>query len=245
MAIALAIIGFACIAYGVVVMSLWSGTWFFVVWYAIGAALLGVAWAIHTGAWGQAPVAVRRVIEVAGCLVLACVIVFGGMAISGFGQKGEKGLEYLIVLGAQVRDDSPSVVLRYRLDTAYDYLSDNPDTVCIVSGGQGFNEPRAEADVMAEYLESRGVDARRIVREDKAINTVENIENSKAFIGNDEARVGIVSNDFHVFRGLGIARKKGLRNACGIAAPSNPLYLPNNLLRESFSIAKDFATGNL
>ena len=245
MAIALAIIGFACIAYGVAIMCLWSGTWFFVVWYAIGAALLGVAWAIHTGAWGQAPVAVRRAIEIAGCLVLVCVVVFGGMAISGFGQKGESGLDYLIVLGAQVRDDGPSAVLRYRLDTAYDYLSDNPDTVCIVSGGQGFNEPRAEADVMVEYLESRGVDAHRIVREDKAANTVENIEKSKAIIGNDEARVGIVTNDFHLFRGLGIARKKGLCNACGIAAPSNPLYLPNNLLRESFSIAKDFVTGNL
>lgn len=251
MAVALTIIGIACIAYGVTVMTLWSGTWFFAVWYAIGAVLLGLAWAMHSGAWGQAPVAVRRVIGIVGCVLIACVVVCGGLSISGFNQHGEDDLDYIVVLGAQIHEDSPSAVLRYRLDAAYDYLQENKGTVCIVSGGKGFNEPCAEADVMGDYLESRGIDAKRIIREDAALNTAENIVNSMALIASnggvapEDARIGIVTNDFHVFRGVGIARKKGMGNAVGIAAPSTAWYLPNNLLRESFSIAKDFATGNL
>lgn len=57
-----------------------------------------------------------------------------------------RGLDYIIVLGAQVRKDGPSPVLKYRLDKAVEYLNENPDTVCIVSGGQGSNEPWSEAE---------------------------------------------------------------------------------------------------
>ena len=213
MTIALAIAGIACILYGVTVMMVWSGTWFFAVWYVIGAALLALAWAIHSGWWEQIPLAGRRVIEICACIVLAVVVVCGGAALSGFGQKGEDNLDHLIVLGAQVYEDRPSAVLQYRLDAAADYLAANENTKCIVSGGQGFNEPRAEADVMGEYLEARGIDPSRIVREGASLNTVDNIENSMRLLPSSDAHVGIVTNDFHVFRGVGIARKAGLTNA--------------------------------
>ena len=61
--------------------------------------------------------------------------------ISQMHADGREGLDYIIVLGAQVRKDGPSPVLKYRLDKAVEYLNENPDTVCIVSGGQGSNEP--------------------------------------------------------------------------------------------------------
>jgi len=54
------------------------------------------------------------------------------------------------------------VVLRYRLDEAYRYLKDDPETICIVSGGQGYNEPCQEAEVMKKYLEDKGIDSSRI-----------------------------------------------------------------------------------
>ena len=245
MAAVLAIIGVACVLYGVSVMTIWSGTWFFAVWYAIGAVLLLAAWCVHSGIWEQAPIALKRVIEGVCCVVIVGIVVFGGMALSGFGQRGEDGLDYIVVLGAQVREDGPSEVLRYRLDAAYDYLVENENTLCIVSGGKSASEPCAEAQVMAEYLEARGIDAHRIVQEGASTNTAENIENSMEYFDAGTDHIGIVTNDFHVFRGTGIARKKGVRNVCGIAAYSSPWYLPNNLLREAFSIAKDFATGNL
>ena len=66
-----------------------------------------------------------------------------------------------------------------------------------------------------------------------------------AFLDAENDRVGIVTNDFHVFRATGIARKAGIRHVFGIAAYSVPWYQPNNMLREGLGILKDYAVGNL
>ena len=84
-------------------------------------------------------------------------MIIEGCVVSHMHDKGEDGLDYIVVLGAQMRQNGPSVVLQYRLDEAIKYLNDNPDTICIVSGGQGYNEPCTEAQGMAEYLEKKGV----------------------------------------------------------------------------------------
>ena len=66
--------------------------------------------------------------------------------------KPVKKLDYIIVLGAQVKESGPSVVLRYWLDRTVSYLKENDNTLVIVSGGQGANEKATEASVMKEYL---------------------------------------------------------------------------------------------
>ena len=117
------------------------------------------------------------------------------------------------------------------MDEAIKYLNDNPDTICIVSGGQGYNEPCTEAQGMAEYLEKKGVPKVRILMETESTTTAQNISNSMQYI-REGATVGIVTNNFHMFRALQIAKQQGLTQVCGIAAKSKPLYLPNNMLRE-------------
>ena len=245
MAIVLALLGFVSIAYGVAVMSLNSVTPFFAVWYALGAAWFAAAWATHAGVWANLPLVAKG--AGAACLAAVCaiVIVTDGLMISQFDEQGEDGLDYVIVLGAQVRNTGPSVALASRLDAAYDYLMEYERTRCIVSGGQGPNEPIAEADAMYDYLVQRGIDPDRIIREDESLNTTQNIENSLGFLNPDTDRIGIVSNDYHVFRALAIARKHGMKNICGIAAGATPWYLPSNMTRESFGLAKDFLAGNL
>ena len=52
------------------------------------------------------------------------------------------------------------------------------------------------------------------------------------------ASVGIVTNDFHVFRAVQIAKGQGLENICAIAAESKKFYLPNNMLREFLAVIK-------
>lgn len=241
----LCLLGVLCALYGVAVMMVGSGTWFFAVWFAIAAVLFGAAGVVHAQVWETLPLALRRAVQVACSACLALIVVTQGCAISGFGAQGEDDLDYLIVLGAQVRETGPSVILKYRLDAASDYLQANPDTICIVSGGQGPNEPVPEARIMAEYLERQGIDSRRIIQEDRSSTTYQNIRNSMQLFDAETAHVGVVTNDFHVFRGVRIARKQGIVHVCGIASGSNVWYLPNNLLRESFGITKDFLKGNL
>ncbi|MBQ2681164.1 MAG: YdcF family protein, partial [Eggerthellaceae bacterium] len=85
----------------------------------------------------------------------------------------------------------------------------------------------------------------RIIREDKSTNTSENIRNSMAFIDPANDRIAIVTNDYHLFRSMAIARKQGITHVSGIAAGATPWYLPNNMARESFGLAKDFVFGTL
>lgn len=245
MGVALVIIGIACILYGVAVMLVGSGTWFFAFWYVLGALVLAAAWFVMAGKWAALPDMARHVVCGVIAVLLAGFAFTQVLILKDFGGGGEPRLDFIVVLGAQVYEDRPSVVLQYRLDAARDYLKANPSTKCIVSGGQGPNEHTAEANVMADYLVQQGIDPARIIREDASENTKENIANSREIIGSPDASVGIVTNNFHQFRSLALARKQGMTRVCGIAAGSVPLYLPNNMVRESLGIAKDFLAGNM
>ena len=237
------ILGTIAVLYGIVILRVGSGTMFWLVWEAIGISFFGLAYLVHRRFFDNHQ-KLRRIFR---CLMLTAIVVlavFCGMIGSKFASKGQPNLEYLIVLGAQVRSDGPSIVLKYRLDTAFDYLNENLDTICIVSGGQGANEPFSEAKGMAEYLIEKGIAADRILLEDQSRNTVENIRYSMKLMGNAPGSVGIVTNNFHVFRAVQIARMNGLEYVHGIAADSNIFYLPNNVLRECGGIFKDWLFGN-
>ena len=157
--------------------------------------------------------------------------------ISHMGMTADADVDDVIVLGAQVREDGPSVVLQYRLDRAISYLETHPDTVCLLSGGQGRNEPFAEAVGMAQYMEEHGICADRLILETRSLTTAENIRNCRELLP-DGASVGIITNDFHMFRALQIAKKQGLPDVTGITAGSAKLFLPNNMLREFFAEIK-------
>ena len=239
------VLAVASTAYGFLVKSVGSGTGFYKVWLAIAVLCVLLAVACYFGVWGKLPGVLRKVIVGILSVCLAVFIGVEGCVLSQFGADGDKDMDYIIVLGAQIYATGPSTVLKYRLDRAVEYLDENPDTVCIVTGGQGYNEPCAESEVMAEYLEAHGISADRILQENKATNTVQNIQLSKKLMNSPEATVGIVTNNFHVFRGVQLAKKQGLVNAKGIASPTTPAYLPNNMFREFFGVVKDVLVGNM
>ena len=117
----------------------------------------------------------------------------------------------VIVLGCQVRGETPSIMLENRLDTALETLNEYPDTVCVVSGGKGKGEDISEAEAMRRYLTENGIPESRIINEDKSKNTRENISFSKEIL--DERgidRAIIVTNDFHQYRADIYARRNGL-----------------------------------
>lgn len=172
-------------------------------------------------------------------------VVVEGMILSEFAATAEPGAEYVIVLGAQWKENGPSDVLRRRLDKALVYLRENPDAKVIVSGGQGENEPLSEADGMREYLLGAGIPEERILTETESFNTKQNLEYSSRFLNPKEDRVVLVTNNFHMFRALRIARKQGYQRAEGLAASSVYGFLPNNMLREFLSLVKNLAVGNL
>ena len=184
------------------------------------------------------PRLVRGVAIAVACVGLVAFGTVEGCIVSQMHAQGKSDLDYVVVLGAQVRKSGPSLVLRYRLDKAIEYLDENPNTICIVSGGKGPNEPFPEAQGMADYLKEHGIAEQRILEEPESKTTEENIVNSKKLISDDNASVGVITNNFHMFRALQIADKYGLDNAQGIAAGSPPNMLVNNMVREFFAEIK-------
>ena len=112
------------------------------------------------------------------------------------------------------------------------------------AGGQGFGETRPEAEAMAEYLVENGLAESRVTKETRSATTAENVSNSSELLA-PGATVAVVTNDFHLYRALRIAEKNGLPGAHGLAAQTNPLYLPQAMLRECFAIAKNTLTGDM
>lgn len=98
---------------------------------------------------------------------------------------------------------------------------------------------------MARWLERAGVDTDRILVESASKTTVENLQNSRALIDDDDARIGIVTNNFHLFRAMRMAERLGIEHVWGIPAHSTPWYLPNNLLRECLALVKAAIGGTI
>lgn len=238
------IVGILCVLYCLALaITGGTGTWFFLIWGIMGIAF--ILWGIFRGRiWHVMPHWLNITAGTLFLLMLAVFLFTEGCIISGFSKNTDKELDYIVVLGAQLKTTGPSRVLQYRLDTAYEYLTAHPDTKAIVSGGQGSNEPASEAQGMYDYLVKRGIEPDRIVLEDKSVNTEQNIRFSKEFLQADADKVGIVSNNFHVFRAVKLAKAAGYRNVVGIAAPATAFYLPNNMLREFFGVVKDFLMGH-
>ena len=164
---------------------------------------------------------------------------------SGMIQKGEPDLDYIVVLGCQVRGNYPSRALKERIDTAQAYLAENPDTIAILSGGQGTGENMSEAQCMYDWLVRAGIDSKRLIMENQSTSTVENLNFSSQYMEKEDASVGVISNNFHIYRSVAIAKKQGYENVCGIAAPSRSILQPHYLVRECMALWKEKILKNI
>jgi uncharacterized SAM-binding protein YcdF (DUF218 family) len=149
----------------------------------------------------------------------------------------------VIVLGCKVNGNTPSRMLKRRLDSAVIYLNENEDVVCIVSGGKGEDEKISEAQAMKEYLVDKGIDEGRILTEDKSVNTLENIKNSVALLGgNGSGEIAIITDGFHQYRAGYIAESFGY-DAAAINAQTdffNAVLMPTYYIREWMAITNEY-----
>ena len=118
-----------------------------------------------------------------------------------------------IVLGAQVNGQTPSRILRERLNQALEFAELNPGAVLILSGGQGSGERISEAEAMAHDLTARGVDPKRLLLEDRSTTTQENFRFSAALArekGLELTDVCVITSEFHMARACYLAGQLGL-----------------------------------
>lgn len=156
--------------------------------------------------------------------------------------KPEKNLDYVIVLGAGLRGTEPTRPLSLRIQKAYNYMKDNPDTILIASGGKGSDEVVSEASVIARILIEKGIDEDRIILEDESRNTIANIKNSYEIIDSlsegEEPKVGFITNGFHIFRTRLIAADQGHDELYGIPAQTLFPVGIHYVIREFFGVVQ-------
>jgi len=153
-----------------------------------------------------------------------------------------KTVHYIIILGAGVRSEEVTPLLRSRLDKAIEYQEKQTEKITfVVSGGQGPNEPVSEAFAMRKYLLSRGIPNEQIIFEDKSTTTLENMLFSKEKIREDwesQSDTPVIlfsTSNYHVLRGAMYARMAGIK-AEGIGAPVAFYFLPTALIREFIAL---------
>ena len=171
------------------------------------------------------------------------------MVVRGsFADESDAPVSAVIVLGAGVNGETPSLTLRTRIDAAAPYLEEHPDVPVVLSGGQGPGEAITEAECMRRALVRRGVDESRLYPEERSTSTQENLRYSRAILeelGVDPAqRVAIVTSDFHLCRA---------RLMWGGDTAAVPAHLPsalyfqcltvNYFIREAFGLAAYFVYG--
>lgn len=192
---------------------------------------------------------IPKAVKAAAVIIFAVgVLLFAvleGMIISKINAQPDGNVEYLVVLGAQVRGTKVTKSLARRLDAAYKYAKEHEDVLVIVSGGQGKGEDLSEAEAMKKYLVKLGLSEGRIIMEDKSTTTKENLIFSYEKIGNPDAKVAVVTNNFHVYRAMKLARKLNYKDVQGLAGRSDEVLFINYMAREAFAILKEYLVGNI
>ena len=194
------------------------------------------------------PLWVWRIALVLTCLGLVYFCIVEVPIIKNARTDAEPERPYLIVLGAAVHGDQPSLTLVRRLEGAREYLNAYPESVAIVSGGMGPGETVTEAEAMQKWLLENGIAPERVLLEDRATSTRENLAFSFDIIrarGEEpDGNVAIVSSAYHLYRAKCMARLQGVE-AVGVAAPwGYPLVMLNYFIREAFGVTHLWVFGS-
>jgi uncharacterized SAM-binding protein YcdF (DUF218 family) len=156
-----------------------------------------------------------------------------------YGRLGRVGgYESVIVCGAGLVKGAVSPLLAGRLDRAAAvFRGEGESPLLVVSGGQGPDEPRSEAEAMREYLVDAGVPDAAIALEDQARTTEENLRLGTE-VAREQGRPGramAVTSNYHALRTAVLARDLGL--PIDVVGSRTALYfLPSAFLREVVAI---------
>ncbi|MFJ9607607.1 YdcF family protein [Kitasatospora sp. NPDC101176] len=177
-----------------------------------------------------------------GGYALVWVLGFVGRALWQRRRPAPLGADFVVVLGAALDGCEPAPPLAARLDGALKRFAAEEAAghtpLLLVTGGKGRHENCTEAAAMARHLIARGVPAGRIRREERAVNTTENLRFSAALMAAERPgyRCTVVTNGFHTVRAALAARRAGAP-ARMLAADGLLAHGPYALLREAVGTA--------
>ncbi len=113
----------------------------------------------------------------------------------------------ILILGAAVWGDSPSPMLKDRLETGISLYKNGYAKKIIMSGDHG-KDNYDEVNLMKNYAMQRGVPSEDIFMDHAGFSTYESIYRAKEIFG--VKKLIIVSQKYHLYRAIYIANQLGL-----------------------------------
>jgi Uncharacterized conserved protein len=241
-------VGILCLLYYMIIL-IYAGRhtafgWFWIVSFAACTAL-SILFRYILKHNIEVPKAVWIALLIIAFIGVSIFAMIEGTIIRYANMKPDRNADYVIVLGAQVRGTNITKSLKKRLDTAADYLDQNPNATAIVSGGKGPGELISEAEAMRQYLLKKGIPHSQVIMEDQSTNTRENIFYSKKLMKGNDNTIVIVSNGFHIYRAVCIAKKQNIGQVEALAAPTDNILRVSYYVREVLAVMKDKMLGNI
>lgn len=132
--------------------------------------------------------------------------------------KTLQGVDAIIVLGCKVRGETPSDMLRDRLDVAIELYKAGVGDAIIMSGDHGGTDYN-EVAVMKKYAVDNGVPEDRVFMDHAGFSTYETMYRARDVFLREAyfKRVVIVTQEYHLYRALYVAESLGL-DATGVPA---------------------------
>ena len=202
------------------------GVVYFLMPLAIGVRHIGMFWpaallllaaarCFFPGFFRRLPKWLKGVLTASVGLVLAVALaVFTVMGVAAADRpSGDDAPETVVLLGCQVYNGQPSMMLRGRIQAAYDYLTAHPQAVCVTTGGlDRSSETVTEGGCARRELIAMGIAPERVYAEEKSFDTRENLLFAAEIIRENKLNdhVVIASDNFHQYRGQLFARQAGL-----------------------------------
>ncbi|NLG37049.1 MAG: DUF218 domain-containing protein [Clostridiales bacterium] len=187
----------------------------------------------------------RPVLRAIALILLAGILLAGGVNVyvcllggAYFAEAREAPqADAIIVPGALVWGDTPSHVLRDRLDTALELYEAGVSDRILVSGDHG-RTGYDEVNVMRGYLMDRGVPEEHIFMDHAGFDTWNTMIRARDIFCVE--RCVIATNKYHLFRAVYLARRLGIK-AWGVYCQG---YIPAQIvyyqIREAAARCKDF-----
>ena len=146
----------------------------------------------------------------------------------------------IIVLGASVRDGTPSPILANRLDTGLKLYENGISNLLLLSGDNGrleYNEVIGMKNYLIEEGKDVGLTDDNIYLDYAGFSTYDSMYRSKDIFEAD--RIVIATQGYHLYRALYIANKLGLE-AYGVASEDRSSGQLSRDIREIPARTKDF-----
>ena len=186
--------------------------------------------------WARILRAVYGTLVLIFCVTFAAFTVY--LASFSAAPPENKGVSVILVYGCSTRNGRPGAMLTERLEGAAELLTENPDALCIVSGGVDAGADSSEGEIMKRYLVEKGIGEERIVAESQALSTLDNVRLMQQILterGWDSYPCISVSSAFHIPRISVLCAQFGLSCSYYGVPTSSAAGLFSSVVREYFS----------